>query len=129
MRVFALDPQAEAVLLPLASMPWHGARFLVCATSHDASNVLLRAFSGPAGTLESELEGVNLVVMVARSAAGGRAAMEIARCCVARGVRPIGLALSNGAGVVASSLRPWASVLVVSGNEEYLTEMLTALRG
>ena len=127
LRVFALDPQAEALLLPLASKPWQGARFLVCTTGDDPSNVPLRAFGGPAGTLESELEGVDLVVMVARSAAGGRAAREIARCCVARGVRPIGLALSNGAGVVASALRPWASVLVVSGDEEYLAEMLKAL--
>ena len=128
-RVFALDPQAETVLLPLASKHWHGTRFLACATGDDASNALLRAFSGPAGTLEAELEGVDLVVMVAQSAAGGRAAMEIARCCVARGVRPIGLVLSNGGGAVASAIRPLASVLVVSGDEEYLTEMLRALRG
>ena len=129
LSVFALDPQAETALLPLASQAWHGARFLACSSGDDASSVLLRAFNGPAGTLESELEGVDLVVMVAHSPVGGRAAMEIARCCVARGVRPLGLVLSNAAGGVASALRPWASVLVVSGDEEYLEEMLRALRG
>lgn len=128
-RVFALDSQAETALRPLASKAWRATRFLVCATDDVTSNLLLRAFSGPAGTLQAELEGADLVVMVAQSATGGHAAGEIARCCMAQGVRPLGLVLSNGADAVATVLRPLASVLVVSSDEDYLTEMLSALRG
>lgn len=127
-RVVALDAAAECALRPLVTETWRGARFLAYIAPEDSSTVAVRAFDGPAGTLAAELKDADLVVMVARRADSGSAAVEVATRCAERGIRPIAVVLSDDLGATASALRQFASVLVASSDDDYLREMLTALR-
>lgn len=121
--VVALDARAEAALRPLAGREWRGARF----RAWDPRAGGLRGAEGPARPLEEELRGVDLVVLVAGSGEGAAGARALASFCAARGLQPVGLVVSAEP-AAAAALRSCASVLVSSADEDYLADMLTALR-
>lgn len=121
--VIALDAGAEAALRPLAGREWRGARF----RSWEPRGGGLRGAEGRALPLEDELQGTDLVVLVSAGGAGAAGARAVAAACAARGLQPVGLAVSADP-QAAAVLRPCASVLVSSADEDYLADMLTALR-
>ena len=112
-RVIALDEGAEETVRRVAEQPWTDARFL---TADEAT--------------AEQLRDADLVVMVAKADDGAPAAAAIALECQRRGIMMAGLILGErleGSAAV-SAIRPYAPVLLVSGDEDDLAELLTALR-
>jgi hypothetical protein len=114
-RVIALDAGAAAVVDRVAQRPWTGARFFTAAA---------------AMPLAEELADADLVVMVASTDDGAADAELVARACAERGIMLAGLILGDPleVGAAVSALRPWAPVLMTSGDEDDVSELLTALR-
>jgi hypothetical protein len=113
--VVALDDDAAGVVDRVAERPWGAARFFRSAGE-------LR--------LDSDLEDADVAIMVATADADGEAASTIARACAARGIMTAGLILGDRAEVAGavSALRPYARNLMVTGDEDDVAAVLTALR-
>jgi hypothetical protein len=111
--VVALDDAAAEVVERVAEKPWRGARFV---RTTDA--------------LDEDLTDIDVAVMVGTAAADGGAAGAIARACAERGIMTAGLIIGDPAevGVAVSALRPYARNLMVTGDEDDVAEVLTALR-
>ena len=83
--------------------------------------------------MSGELAGADVVVMIAAAGDAPDAAAVIGNACFVRGIMTTGLIVASGddRGQVertVMALRPYAAMLVVSTSEEYIPEMLTALR-
>ena len=83
-------------------------------------------------SLMKELAGVDTVIMLTATDAA-EAAEIIGNACAARGIAATGLVLApeEGAealGQIVAALRPHTAMLVVSSSEDYIGEMLSALR-
>jgi len=139
-RIFALDRGAAAAMQGIEEEQWAGAHFLRVAEpgAGDPNVVSVSGFAlkGPDGVslrLADELVGADLVVLLASSGANGDAAKAIAREASARKIMTAGLVLAEGLSSrevekVVTALRPFASVLVVAGDNDFIPAMLTALR-
>src|SRR5437016_3776500 len=129
-KVIALDKASEAVVNRLVERPWQNATFLSAAAFPDAA----RDFSGRPKDLTTEVDSADLVVMVAASGGEAHAASVIGEACSAKRVMTTGLVVgANRASEEAvsrtlSQLRPWSLMLVIADPDDYIDDMLTALR-
>jgi hypothetical protein len=139
--VIALDECSAAALAALKDRPWNGARFLRYAGVRKASEHLpslridatLQDEAGNKHSLMKALTGVDIVIMLTATDAAAEAAEIIGNACAARGIAATGLVLVPTAGAEALSrmvaaMRPHTAMLVVSSGEDYVSEMLSALR-
>jgi hypothetical protein len=123
-RIIALDAQSLSALTALKDYPWNGARFLRYLRARAASenlpilpiDAVLEDLEGNQVSLTSEIADADVVVMVTMA-----------------GKMTTGLVLKsegNGADLARTlrAMRPFAAMLVVATGEEYVGEMLTALR-
>jgi cell division GTPase FtsZ len=115
-RVVGLDAGAAEVVRRIAEQPWGDARFL--------------AVEELTSRLSEELADADVVVMIATCDDGAEAASAIARACAERGITTAGLILGEmlEVGAAVSALRPYARILMVSDDEDDVSEVLTALR-
>jgi hypothetical protein len=134
-RIIALDQAALDIVDRIANGPWLGARFLaferaVSDGGDGPPDALLRSWEGEETRLSDELEGADVAVMVATEDGGARAAEVIGRASFARRIMTAGLVVGEDGAVddAVRVLRPYASVLVVSSDEQYVHDVLTALR-
>jgi hypothetical protein len=139
-RIFALDAGAAEAMFGITEDPWNGAHFLTLATADPVDPETTRAgdlpLSHPDGSpadLNAEIEGADVVVLLATTGAGEGAAEVIARECFNRKIMCAGLALGAGkprttVDRVVNSMRRFARVLVVANDDDYIPAMLTALR-
>lgn len=132
-RIIALDDGAARILQAVSERPWRGARFLRFEAPHDgdgADDASLRSFDGGPSMLSDELDDADVAVMVATGGAGAAAASIIGRASFRRRIMTAGLVVSDREDPVeaVNVLRPYASVLVVSPDEQYIVDVLTALR-
>jgi hypothetical protein len=137
-RVVALDDRAATLVRRAAQETWNAARFFTLpadgpAVSGDAAGSPELALHGTDGTrslLSDQLVDGDVVVMVATTDGDPAAAEAIGRACARRGIMTAGLALGDRDAVAGTvmALRPHAQVLLVSSDDQDLTEMLTALR-
>lgn len=138
-RIFALDPIAAEAMFAVTDEPWNGAHFLTVGTGRTASGTAaaddlpLGAPDGSRTSLAAEIEGADVVVMLASAAANVAAAEVIAREAYRRRIMIAALALADGLSpqaldTVVAALRPFASVLVVARDNDFIPAMLTALR-
>ena len=81
-----------------------------------------------------EMATADLVVMVASAGENAQAASLIGEACSARRVMTTSLVLGSASTsdeVLAKSLsqlRPWSLMVVIASTEDYVADMLTALR-
>jgi hypothetical protein len=144
-RIVALDSGAAAVVRRVAAQQWAGARFFTCdapGASRTGSNgngngsgngrvgLGLRGLDGTPAHLAAELAGADVAVVVATADDGAAAASAIGQACTARGIMTAGLILGEDRDVAdaVSALRPHVRVLMVSADEDDVSEVLTALR-
>lgn len=134
-RIIALDPEAASVLGRISLQRWNGAHFLTFeepTSGADAAraDAILRSSDGSETRLSEELDGADVAVMIATADRGAEAASIIGKACALRGIMTAGLVVGDGNGLddAVNALRPYASVLVVSADEDYVPEMLGALR-
>jgi hypothetical protein len=111
--VIALDDEAAEVVDRVAEQPWQGARFIRVADG-----------------FSEDLADTDVAIMIATADADGEAAAQIGRACAERGIMTAGLILGDRLDVAAavSALRPYARNLMVTGDEQDVAEVLTALR-
>ena len=134
-RIVALDNDAAAVVGRISGQAWNGAHFLIYkeeTSGADAAepDAILRSSDGTETRLSEELDGADVAVMIATSDQQMEAVSIIGRACALRGIMTAGLVVGegNGADDAVTALRPYASVLVVAVDEDFVPEMLVALR-
>lgn len=139
-RIFALDAGAAEAMYAITEDPWNGAHFLtvggngvVDPDATAADDLPLIGPDGAAIRLSQEIDGADVVILLASTDRQIGAAEVIAREAYMRKIMIAGLALSNGLSGsatdrVVAALRPFASVLVVASDNDFIPAMLTALR-
>ena len=140
-KVIALDSTSEALVKDLAQRRWNSASFLTASAF--ASAPLGRGFSvqgwlsdlaGRTKDLVDEVNGADLVVMVATAGENAQAATLIGEACSLKRVNTTGLILGGASATdhmlskTLSQLRPWSLMLVIANGEDYIEDMLMALR-
>jgi len=127
--VIALDAAGRAVVERLQRGGWRQATFLA-ATSGDA----LEDLAGRPRQIRNEVEHADLVVLVAGPGGRAHAAAPIGEACGRRRVMTTGFlveATSAAAPDVSRTLgqlRPWSLMVVIAEHDDYIDDMMTALR-
>lgn len=139
-RIFALDEAAAEVMYGLTEDPWNNAHFLTLSakgridpSTTTAADLPLSHPDGSVADLARELEGADIVVLLATRGESEGAAEVIAREAFNRKIMCAGLALAEeqkdqNVDAVVNSMRRFASVLVVARDNDFVPAMLTALR-
>jgi len=137
-RVVALDDRAAATVRRAAQEPWNAARFFTLpaggvtatAESNGVPDIVLHRTDGTASQLRDELAEGDVVVIVATTDGNAAAAAAIGRACARRGIMTAGIILGerSAVGETVTALRPHAQVLLVTQDDQDLSEVLGALR-
>jgi hypothetical protein len=141
-KVVALDAPSEGVAKRLAAQGWRHASFLTAsafaeiprAASSFSVQGWLSDLTGRTKDLVDEVASADLVVMIASAGETGQPAALIGEACQLRHVMTTVLVLGaeNAAEELlahtAAQLRPYANMLVTTASEDYIADMLTALR-
>jgi hypothetical protein len=127
-RVVALDGAGERVVRRLAAAGWDHATFLI------AADTALADIAGRARNIDEEVRGSDLVVLVAGPGGHAHAAALVGQACSLRRVMTTGLVVGvtseskTALSKTLAQLRPWSLMIVIADNDEYIDDMLTALR-
>ena len=143
-KVIALDTASARVLCDVAREPWNGAVFFTslsfgaAGSPGDAEGTTLHAWLGDLAGRTMELVGEvatsDFVVVVAAAGSDSRSVSVIADACAAHNKSLLALVVpgknTSDADIARSLgyLRPWAKMLVVASDADYIVAMLTALR-
>ncbi|HZL30300.1 MAG TPA: hypothetical protein VFC54_04465 [Pseudolabrys sp.] len=138
-KVIALDPASEATVKELAKRDWAQATFLTTLSAPPRGEPFsmsgwLGDLAGHTKSLVDEIDSADLVVMIASAGENAEAATIIGEACSLKRVMTTALVVAPGSVSDAAlshtlaALRPWALMLVVAGAEDYIADMLTALR-
>jgi hypothetical protein len=119
-KIVALDAASEDVVRRLAAGSWNQASFYTAATF--------------TRNLKDEVAAADLVVMVATPGGEADAASLIGRACSDRRIMTtaliVGSAMASDEALskTLSQLRPWSLMVVIADADNYIEDMLTALR-
>jgi hypothetical protein len=141
-KVVALDTPSERVVKRVAQRAWQRATFFTSIRFEGARRggeswsmqAWLGDLAGRAKALVEEVAGADLVVMVSTAGSSAQAAAVIGEACAARKVMTMALIIGSeqqsdeALSKTLATLRPYASMLVVANGDEYIEEMLSALR-
>ncbi|MEA2951083.1 MAG: hypothetical protein QOF19_2879 [Alphaproteobacteria bacterium] len=141
-KVIALDERSEQVVKRLAAERWNSATFFTSLHFESppqggadwSMKAWLNDLAGRTSKLIDEINTADLVVMVATAGNKAEAASVIGEACSLKRVMTTALILDRGAASDQAlsdtllHLRPYASMLVVADDEDYIESMLTALR-
>jgi hypothetical protein len=139
-KVIALDRKSLGVVKQLAQSDWAHASFLTMLTNAPAQGEpfsmsgWLGDLAGHTKNLIDEIDQSDLVVMIATAGENAEAASIIGEACSLKRVTTTALVVTaptvSDAALAQSlaQLRPWALMLVVAGVEDYIADMLLALR-
>ena len=141
-KVIALDAPSERVVKELAASQWQRATFLTASAFSGAPRRRerfsmggwLNDLAGRTKDLVDEVASADLVVMVASAGENAAAAAIIGEACHLKHVMTTALILGGAAtsdetlSKMLAQLRPHAMMLVISSADEYIKDMLTALR-
>jgi len=143
-KVVALDAASERVVKRVAQQGWQRATFFTSIKFEGAARsgeswsmqAWLSDLAGRTNALVEEVAAADLVVMVSSAGAGtsAQAAAVIGEACAARKVMTMALIIGSEQrsneelSKTLAALRPYASMLVIASGDEYIEEMLAALR-
>ena len=139
-KVIALDPPSERVVKQLAQGRWSRAAFFTASAFGSAPRKgesfagWLSDLAGRTKNLVEEVNSADLVVMVATAGENAQAASLIGEACSLKRVTTTALILGSAdvpdetLSKTLSQLRPWALMLVIASAEDYVEDMLLALR-
>ena len=141
-KVIALDTPSENVVKRLAQSHWNRATFLTASAFSGAPRKderfsmqgWLNDLAGRTKDLIAEVDSADLVVMVATAGESAAAAAIIGEACSVKRVMTTALILSGPSSSdealskMLAQLRPHVMMLVISSADEYIEDMLTALR-
>jgi hypothetical protein len=151
-KVIALDGVSEVVVRRLADAGWKHATFLTAADAgrdlsdpassesakqdapHDPSPSTLCDLTGESKSVTDEVDTADLVILVAGPGGRARAAPLIGQACSLRSVMTTGFvvgvssASEHALSKTLAQLRPWSLMVVIARSDEYIDDMMTALR-
>ena len=141
-KVIALDGPSERVVKRVAAGAWRRATFLTSLKFDGAPRsgegwtmqAWLSELAGRTKTLVDEVASADLVVMVASAGTSAQAAAVIGEACAVRKVMTTALIIGSEhtsdeeLSKTLANLRPYASMLVIATGDDYIDEMLAALR-
>jgi hypothetical protein len=128
-KVIALDPPGRAVAERLADAAWQHATFFT-ALSPDG----LRDLAGAPRSIDEEVATADLIVLVAGPGGHAHAAQMIGEACSRRRVMTTGFLVGAAAATerevskTLAQVRPWSLMVVIANHDDYLVDMMTALR-
>jgi hypothetical protein len=133
--VIALDGSSETFIRPLSEDRWNQATFLK-APAGDASGEdgWLTTLGDRRTRIRDEVSAADQVIMVAAAGGHAYAAAVIGRACSLKRVTTtaliIGAAEASDADVskTLAQLRPWSLMVVIASSDDYVIDMMTALR-
>ena len=129
-KVVALDTAAEAVVRRLAGEGWQHATFFLATPSPDQ----LSDLAGNQHSSDDTIAAADLVVLVAGPGGRAHAASVVGEACSRRRVMTTGClvgaasASERDVSRTLAQLRPWSLMLVIAGSDDYIDDMMTALR-
>jgi hypothetical protein len=141
-KVVALDTPSERVVKRVAQQACHRATFFTSIKFEGAPRggeswsmqAWLGDLAGRTKALVEEVAGADLVVMVSTAGSSAQAAAVIGEACAARKVMTMALIIGSeqqsddALSKTLATLRPYASMIVIANGDEYIEEMLSALR-
>ena len=141
-KVVALDTPSERVVKRVAQRAWQRATFFTSIKFEGAPRggeswsmqAWLRDLAGRTKALVEEVAGADVVVMVSTAGSSAQAAAVIGVACAARKVMTMALIIGSeqqsddALSKTLATLRPYASMIIVANGDEYIEEMLSALR-
>jgi len=139
-KIIALDAPSERVAKHLATRQWNRASFFTASAfaPRDAQKFSmdgwLKDLAGRTKSLVDEVASADLVVMIAAAGESAQAAAIIGEACGVKHVMTTVLILgsdSTSDEALAKSLaqlRPYAMMLVIANGDDYIEDMLIALR-
>ncbi len=143
-KIIALDQHSAHLLCDVARETWNGAIFFTSlsftadGSPGDARGTTMHAWLGDLAGRTMELVGEvatsDFVVVIASAGADAQSVSVIADACAAHNKSLLALVVPRKGATdadVAKSLnylRPYAKMLVVASDADYITAMLTALR-
>ena len=141
-KVVALDTPSERVVKRVAQQAWQRATFFTSIKFEGAPRggeswsmqAWLGDLAGRTKALVEEVAGADLVVMVSTAGRSAQAAAVIGEACAARKVMTMALIIGSeqqsddALSKTLATLRPYASMIVIANGDEYIEEMLSALR-
>lgn len=119
-KIVALDAQSEDIVRRLAAASWNQATFFTAASFTTS--------------LGDEVAAADLVVMVATPGGNAQAASAIGEACSVHRVMTTALivgsltASDEALSRTLAQLRPWSLMVVIANSDEYIEDMLAALR-
>jgi len=137
-KVIALDSASEAVVRKLADAKWNRASFLKAsgfsAATASATDKWLSDMTGNGKKLTEEIDTADLIVMIATAGENAAAAEIISNACRSKRVMTTALIVGSESksdqalAQTLAKLRPNALMVVIASSDEYIEDMLTALR-
>jgi hypothetical protein len=141
-KVIALDAQSEGVVSRLAEGVWNQATFLTASAFAGvprtpppaAEDLWLRDLAGGTRVLKDEVDDADLVIMVAFPGGQAQAASIVGEACSRKRVMTTALvagatsASDETLAKTLAQLRPWSLMIVIADADEYIDDMLRALR-
>ncbi len=141
-KVIALDAPSERIVKDLAAAQWQRASFLTASAFSStppqgerfSMGGWLNDLAGRTKDLVDEVTSADLVVMVATAGENAGAAALIGEVCNLKHVMTTALILGGASSSddtiskMLAQLRPHVMMLVISSADEYINDMLTALR-
>ena len=141
-KVVALDAASERVVKEVAQRTWQGATFFTSLKFDTpprsgegwSIKAWLSDLAGRTKALVEEVATADLVVMVSSAGTCAQAAAVIGEACAVRKVMTMALIIgseqrsNDELSKTLASLRPYAQMLVIASGDEYIEEMLAALR-
>ena len=149
-KVIALDAPSEDVVRRLAESSWNQATFFTVSSfagappgeqraskgepSRETKAGWLRDLSGHARDLIDEVHTADLVVMVATAGGNAEAASMIGEACSLERVMTTALIVGGTStsdealSRTLAPLRPWSLMVVIANSDDYIEDMLIALR-
>jgi hypothetical protein len=129
-KVIALDAAAEAVVRRVAGAGWQHAAFFTATSPPDT----LRDLTGQTARVADEVNAADLVVLVAGPGGHAHTAPAIGQACSLRRVMTTGFvvgaasATQSDVSSTLAQLRPWSLMIVIANSDDYIGDMMAALR-
>jgi hypothetical protein len=138
-KVVSLDPASDEVVKRLAAGPWTNATFFTASARRGDGEPLafdrwLTDLAGEPRDIKQEVDTADLVVMVATPGGGAHMASLIGEACSNKRVMTTSLvvgaenASEDEVSKTLAQVRPWSLMVVIANPDDYIDDMLVALR-